>query len=140
MNIDHVTPATNSAADLAAATRANATLKRWYIEAITRQTYRPEALAALGPHLPKHWQDDMKTIGQPLDFLGVNYYARHHFADDPGQLWPATEPIAGPVAKASMGWEIYPQGLTDVLAELSRDHIGQTPVYIAENGMAPMTG
>ena len=78
----------------------------------------------------------MKTIGQPLDFLGVNYYARHHFTDDPGQLWPATEPIAGPVAKASMCWEIYPQGLTDVLAELSRDYIGQTPVYIAENGVA----
>ena len=78
----------------------------------------------------------MNIIGQNIDFIELNYYARHHFTDDPGQPWPATQPIARPLAETSTGWEIYPQGLTDVLAELSRDHIGQTPVYIAENGVA----
>jgi len=35
-----------------------------------------------------------------------------------------------------MGWEIYPQGLTDLLVQLKQEYPDLPPVYITENGMA----
>lgn len=136
LNFDHATPASDSAADQAAAARQDAIFNRWFIEAITRQSYPPEALEGLAPHLPAGWQDDMPLIGQPLDWLGVNYYTRHIHAAAPGTPWPATREVPGPLPKTQMGWEIYPEGLQGFLTRLSRDHVGDLPIYVTENGMA----
>jgi beta-glucosidase len=38
-------------------------------------------------------------------------------------------------AHTEMGWEVYPQGLTDALVWL-RDTYGDTPIYVTENGSA----
>ncbi len=35
-----------------------------------------------------------------------------------------------------MGWEIYPQGLSDFLTRVARDYTGDLPLYVTENGMA----
>ena len=35
-----------------------------------------------------------------------------------------------------MGWEIYPDGLHHFLTRMARDYVGQTPIYVTENGMA----
>jgi beta-glucosidase len=35
-----------------------------------------------------------------------------------------------------MDWEIYPEGLRHFLTRLARDYVGQTPIYVTENGMA----
>ena len=136
LNFDHATPASDSPADLAAAARQDAIFNRWFIEAITQHSYPPEALEGLAPHLPAGWQDDMPLIGQPIDWLGVNYYTRHIHAAAPGTPWPATREMPGPLPKTQMGWEIYPQGLQGFLTRLSRDHVGDLPIYVTENGMA----
>jgi beta-glucosidase len=78
----------------------------------------------------------MRLLAQPLDWLGVNYYTRHFYAADPGQPWPATKEVAGSLPKTSMGWEIYPDGLHKFLARLARDHVGQLPIHVTENGMS----
>lgn len=135
LNFDHATPASDAPADLAAAARQDAIFNRWFIEAITRQTYPAEALEGLEPHLPQGWQDDMALIGQPLDWLGVNYYTRHIHAAAPGP-WPATREVPGPLPKTQMGWEIYPEGLEGFLVRLARDYTGALPIYVTENGMA----
>lgn len=136
LNFDHATPASDSPEDRAAAARQDAIFNRWFIEGITRQTYPAEAMEGLAPHLPAGWQDDMALIGQPLDWLGVNYYTRHIHAADPGAPWPATREVPGPLPKTQMGWEIYPQGLHGFLTRLARDHVGGLPLYVTENGMA----
>ena len=136
LNFDHATPASDAPADIAAAARQDAIFNRWFIEAISKGTYPPEALEGLAPHLPQDWQDDMALIAQPIDWLGVNYYTRHIHADAPGTPWPATRDIPGPLPKTQMGWEIYPQGLQGFLTRLARDHVGQLPLYVTENGMA----
>ena len=43
--------------------------------------------------------------------------------------------MSGPLPKTSMGWEIYPDGLTARLRAL-RDLVGDLPIYVTENGMA----
>ena len=133
LNFDHAEPATP--ADAQAAARWDAIFNRWFIEGITKGTYPAEALNGLAPHMPDHWQDDMATIRQPLDWLGVNYYTRHIVADAPG-LFPAIREVPGPLPKTQMGWEIYPQGLETFLTRMARDYVGQTPLYVTENGMA----
>jgi beta-glucosidase len=136
LNFEHATPASDSPADHAAAARQDAIYNRWFIEAITKGAYPAEALEGLAPHMPKAWQEDMAEIAQPIDWLGVNYYTRHIHADDPGAPWPATRDVPGPLPKTQMEWEIYPEGLHGFLTRLARDHVGNLPIHVTENGMA----
>lgn len=136
LNFDHATPASDAPADLAAAAVQDAIFNRWFIEGLTKGTYPAEALAGLGPHMPTDWQADMGLIGGKLDWLGVNYYTRHIHAAAPGTPWPATREVPGPLGKTQMGWEIYPEGLQGFLTRLARDHVGDLPIYVTENGMA----
>lgn len=136
LNFDHANPATDSADDHSAAARWDGIMNRWFIEGITRQTYPDTVLAGLGPHMPAHWHDDMALIGQPLDFLGVNYYTRHIQAHDATAPWPHIRDVPGPLAKTQMGWEIYPDGLHHFLTRMARDYVGDLPIYVTENGMA----
>jgi beta-glucosidase len=136
LNFEATEPASDAPADLAAAGRQDAIFNRWFIEAVTRGTYPAEALAGLESHMPAGWQADMAAISARTDWLGVNYYTRGLVADDPGAPWPSTRMVEGPLAKTQMAWEIYPQGLSTLLTRLARDHVGDLPIFITENGMS----
>ena len=136
INFEATEAATDSDADRAAAARQDAINNRWFIEAIAKGSYPAEALEGLEPHLPAGWQDDMAEISQPIDFLGVNYYTRGLVADDADAPWPATKAAEGPLDKTQMGWEIFPEGLYRTLTRMSRDYVGDLPVFVTENGMA----
>ncbi|NJM84569.1 MAG: beta-glucosidase [Tabrizicola sp.] len=136
LNFDHATPASEKPEDIRAADLWDGIFNRWFIEAIARQTYPAAVLEGLGPHMPAKWQDDMALIGQPLDWLGVNYYTRHLTAAAPGTPWPSLRDVPGDRPKTQMGWEIYPEGLHHFLTRLSRDYVGPLPIYVTENGMA----
>ncbi len=136
LNFDHTDAATDAPADVAAAALWDGIFNRWFIEGITKGTYPEQVLAGLAPHMPANWQDDMGTIGQPLDWLGVNYYTRHTVAHAPGTPWPAIRDLPGTLPKTQMGWEIYPDGLQSFLTRMERDYVGNLPLYVTENGMA----
>ncbi|MGV8986363.1 MAG: GH1 family beta-glucosidase [Cypionkella sp.] len=136
LNFDHVYPATQSPADIAAADRWDGIFNRWFIQGITQKTYPDAVLAGLSSHLPKGWEKDMDLIGQKLDWLGVNYYTRHSVAEAPSAPWPALRDVPGDLPKTQMGWEIYPQGLEGFLVRMARDYVGDLPIYVTENGMA----
>ncbi len=100
----------------------DAIFNRWFLEAITRGAYPPEALAGLAPHhagglAGRHGAD---RPGK-LDWLGVNYYTRHIHAADPGAPWPATREVEGHLPKTQMGWEIYPDGLYHFLIRMPHE-------------------
>jgi beta-glucosidase len=136
LNFDHASPASDSAEDHKAAGLWDGIFNRWFIEGITRKSYPSNVLEGLGPHMPKNWEADMDLIGQPLDWLGVNYYTRHLLAHAPDTAWPSLRDVVGPLPKTQMGWEIYPEGLYGFLTRLSRDYVGPLPLYVTENGMA----
>ena len=77
----------------------------------------------------------MATIGQPVDWLGVNYYTRKLIAPDDGP-WPHHHEVEGPLPKTAMGWEIYPQGLHDFLVRCHEEYAQGLPIYVTENGLA----
>jgi beta-glucosidase len=72
----------------------------------------------------------MAHIQQPLDFLGVNYYSRSVVsATAPWDVQKSGLPLT------DMQWEVYPQGLTELLVRLHRDY-PLPAIYITENGAA----
>jgi len=85
-----------------------------------------QAMAHVGDWL---WQGRVLDRALPaLDWIGVNYYSRNLV----GWPWP-TATAHDPATRTDFGWEIYPQGLYDVLRR-----VGQygKPVVITENGIA----
>ena len=134
LNHEDISPADDSPEAVAAAAREDATYNRWFLEGVFRGSYPAEALEGLGPHMPKGWKDDMGTISQKLDWIGTNYYTRN-LIGPAGGLWPASAHVAGPLPKTEMGWEIYPEGLTNVLKRV-HSYAGGIPQYVTENGMA----
>ncbi len=132
LNFTPAYPASDSAADHAAAALADETYNRWYADPVLLGRY-PELIERLpADQVPVIHDDDLQLIAHPIDYLGVNYYTRGVYAADEiggfRQLDPAPPHTA-------MGWEIYPQGLTDLLAMLN-ERYDLPPVFIAENGAA----
>ncbi|MBB3710942.1 beta-glucosidase [Limimaricola variabilis] len=134
LNFERALPASEKAADVRAADLQDQIYNRWFLEAIAHGRYPEGALEGLAPHMPQGWQDDMRLIAQPIDWLGVNYYTRSLIAAAPETPWPSLTAVEGPLPKTQMGWEIYPEGLHHFLLR-ARDALG-LPVHVTENGMA----
>jgi beta-glucosidase len=71
-----------------------------------------------------------------LDFIGVNYYTRS-LVDVEGWslrnlLLEGCKKNHSQLKKNSLGWDIYPQGLYDLLLRLKRYNL---PIFILENGV-----
>ncbi|GAA5178972.1 GH1 family beta-glucosidase [Niveibacterium umoris] len=112
-----------------AARLADAMCNRLFMDPLFRGAYPADLLAHLGADAPVVLPGDMALIGAPLDFLGINYYSR---------IWagaPAGQPAPCALGVTDMGWEIYPQGLTEHLVRIARDY-NPPPIYITENGAA----
>src|SRR5690606_28409740 len=95
-----------------------------------------ESAAGLG-----HVRDgDLAAIAQPLDLLGVNYYAPSVVRAQPGSpadpAYPGSDGVlfcTVPTAVTAMGWPIVPGALTVLLRRLSREYPDQE-LMITENG------
>jgi beta-glucosidase len=134
-------PATDSAADKAAAEQWHKFLNLWFVGTVISGRYPDGVLPADRQHELLGWQDgDEKLIHAPLDFVGLNYYApwvvRH--VDDSGVpgLKAQGEWAAGPGARTDNNWDIYPQGFYDILKTMQREATGPRPIEITENGAA----
>jgi beta-glucosidase len=127
LNQSSTTPATDSQEDRDMAEREYATFVRWFMDPIFLKRYPTAPGVDLYPAVR---ENDFDVIAQPLDFLGINYYTR---------IWAsaAKPPVPAPklMGENDMGWEIYPQGLTELLLKVNADYT-LPPVYITENGMA----
>jgi beta-glucosidase len=134
-NFERAIPADGSPASVLAATTYDAIYNLWFISGIFRREYPAEALAGLGPHMPRGWQDDFDIIAQPLDWCGANYYTCKRIAAAPCP-WPALTEAEGCLPRTDMGWEIDPESLGFFLRRMHRDFTRGLPLYVTENGMA----
>jgi beta-glucosidase len=136
-----VHPLTDSARDRAAAARAEAFMNGITFDPILKGEY-PDTVARGFPFRPPVRDGDMKRIAEPVDFVGVNYYSREKAKANPfipfvGADITGKEPRDLPESdeRTAMGWEVYPDGLTEILGKL-RDSYGNPPVYVTEFGSA----
>lgn len=116
---------------------------RWFADPVYGRGYPLDMLEAyvnMGV-LPSTEPDfiqpgDMDTIAQETDFIGLNYYTRQFIsADLPGVL----EKKRAHLPKTEMDWEVYPQGLYELLERVYRDYHPKQ-LMVAENGASYSDG
>jgi beta-glucosidase len=145
LNLTPVTPASKSPADHDAARRADGILNRWYLDPLFRGRYPEDAIAdrarrghLAGTILPFEQPGDLAAIAAPFDFLGVNYYSRAVVrAGEDGE--PVAVEVVPHEQLTDMGWEVYPQGLYDLLIRVDREYAPRR-IYLTENGAAYADG
>jgi beta-glucosidase len=126
-------PLTESEDDRAAVASSDAFRNRWILDPVLRGEYPADILERFGSVLPVQ-HGDLQTIAAPLDFLGVNYYTRTVVQADPEGGSPVFVDDGG-AERTEMGWEVYPDGLYELLVRL-RDDYDPPPLYVTENGAA----
>jgi len=136
VNLEPKYPASDSAEDRDAVTRADAYMNRQYLDPIFFGSYPTEFPSMYGEAWPQFPDADFEEIKQAIDFVGINYYKRGITKFDPRQVIERAVRIENPRAVyTETDWEVFPQGLTDILAWV-RERYGKLPVYITENGAA----
>ena len=102
---------------------------RWFLDPIFRGEYPADVLELLGDAEPPVEEGDLASISTPLDFLGVNNYSRL-------VIGGGGKPLRNSNAVyTDMDWEVYPDGLYEVLVRL-RDEYAVPTIYVTENGAA----
>jgi beta-glucosidase len=148
LNFTYFTPATSSAEDAQAARIMDGGFNRWFTDPLFKGVYPEdivEGYKAMGV-LPAGGtefvhQRDMEAISVPIDFLGVNYYSRGiAAAEDLTNLdTPPPSRMPADAEVTEMGWEVYPDGLYQILKWLDRDY-DIAKLYITENGVSYSDG
>ena len=136
VNLEPQYPASEAAADQAAAERRDAFINRWFLDPALLGHYPRSLVEGFGPAWPGDTEADLALIRQPIDFVGLNYYSRGVVRPDPGDI-PAGAARVRQDGRphTAMDWEVYPQGLTEILVAL-KERYGNPPLYITENGAA----
>lgn len=145
LNLTPATPASSSAQDLAAAAAFDGYFNRWFLDPVYGRGYpldKWEEYQRAGDLDPEPiWlrEGDLETIAATTDFLGVNYYTRAILRGDERGNLPRTVPQPTSEQKSDIDWEVYPEGLFELLVRLQREYAG-VPFVITENGAAYNTG
>ncbi len=128
-------PATDSEADQTATRLFTATFNRWFLDPLVGRGYPQEAWDYYGADAPYIEPGDLESMTAPLDFLGVNYYTRRVCHDPAGGEGRQTLHRRDPDNVTARDWEIYPQGLFDLVSWIHREYAFPT-LFITENGAA----
>lgn len=114
--------------DLEATRRADGFQNRWYLDPLFKGAYPKDMEELLAYVAPAVHEGDLELIAGSNDFLGINFYSRG--------LVSAAGRVSNPQGPVTaMGWEVYPEGLYDLLVRVHEDY-GPIPIYITENGAA----
>lgn len=135
VNLEPKYPASDSPEDQAATARATAYMNRQYLDPAIQGSNPAELADVFGEAWVDWSAEDLALAKQPIDFVGVNYYTRNVTkADDsfPVRAGMVVQPQA---TYTTTGWEVFGQGLTDVLLWV-KDNYGDPAIYITENGAA----
>ena len=136
-------PATDSAADKAAAERYHAINNIFFLETALNGKYPDPFEGNKAPFETMGLRPgDGKIMQAPLDWIGINYYNRHIISDaakggEPLIRFTEYMPAVGPITYN--GWEVWPRGLYDIVTQISKEY-NRPIIEITENGCAYSDG
>ena len=140
LNLLPTYPQTDTEADARAARLSDGYTNRWYLEPVFNGAYPEDMLAYFGERFEFDWiQDgDVARVAQPIDFLGVNYYARRVVRaprpDEPAEFdWVVRTETTTGIPTSDLGWEMTPPVLRDLLVHLHETYRAPR-MMITENG------
>ncbi|MDN3640145.1 GH1 family beta-glucosidase [Simiduia curdlanivorans] len=129
-------PIDDDPANEIAARHGDTIFNHWFADPLFGKGYPADVVEAFGEAMPTIQDNDLKTIAQPIDSLGINYYTRNLTRANHKLPFPHAEEVKNPAARYSdMGWEVFPSGLTEILTRLHQRY-NVPDYYIAENGGA----
>ncbi|MHB1627203.1 MAG: GH1 family beta-glucosidase [Bacilli bacterium] len=135
LNLNPIYAATDSDQDRAAAARQDLFNNTWFLDPVLRGAY-PDHFADVFGSYPQGMRDgDLAIMGEPTDFLGVNFYSYAVVAHDEGGGMLKLRDVTPHDRVTDMGWPVSAPALTDLLVRLTRDY-GPLPLYVTENGAA----
>lgn len=136
LDVKPYSPADERPESLQAAHHAYGIFNRWFADPVFLGHYPQDIWEGFGDLVPDVRPDDLKIIHQPIDALGINYYSRGFVSHDATLPYPHAAEVRHPESSyTAMGWEVYPQGLHDILKRLHQDYAPKA-IYVAENGSA----
>lgn len=136
LNLTACHPGSDKDVDQDAARRYDGYVNRWFLDPLLRGSYPEDMLELYGERFPDPSSEDLGLIASPIDFLGVNYYSRTLCqADRRGGVLEAVQVSPPTNELTAMGWEVYPEGLYELLTRLHREY-GVENLYVTENGAA----
>ena len=146
LNLNTAIPASDSEYDKKECDFYDAQFNRLYLDPLYKKKY-PKLLfdrllekgAIKQSDLNFIEEGDLRTISTPTDFLGVNYYSRAVIRDESvdEKLNEKQKITMGP--KTDFGWEVYPQGIYDLLKRLQDDY-NVNEIMVTENGCSYSDG
>ncbi len=145
LNLMPIHPLKDTERDKLAVQSVDQAINRLFLDPLFKGSFPEPLWKRLGLFHPQTKADDMDTIQAPVDFLGVNNYTRamaesrfyipflraRYIDSHPTEK----EFERGGVQYTSMGWEVYPKGIYELLMRIKNEY-GNIPVYITENGAA----
>jgi len=132
MNMTLMTPASPDEADEAAARRRDGEVNRWFLDPLAGRGY-PEDLEEWQRMVEPVVEDgDVEVMATPLDFVGINYYIREVIRSKDAHARQEIFPVK---ERTEMGWEVYPDGLFEILTRVHADYPFER-LYVTENGAA----
>lgn len=124
----------DAAADRDAASLFETFQNRWVLDPLLKGDYPADLWRYWKGCEPLVLAGDMDIIRRPIDYLGLNFYSRAVLRSaGPDTIDWVRHPE---VERTTMDWEVYPQGLQDLLEAFKRDYPNLPPLYITENGMS----
>ena len=136
VNLEPKYAASDSDEDAAAVVRADAYMNRHYLDPLFFGRYPSELRDMFGKAWPELPDEDFEAIRATVDFLGINYYKRGITRCDPHTPIERAARVDNPRGTVTtLGWEVYPPGLTDILTWVTGRY-GRMPLYVTENGAA----
>ncbi|GGO07886.1 GH1 family beta-glucosidase [Saccharibacillus kuerlensis] len=133
-NVAWAVPYSKSAEDQGAADRNIQVYSDWFLDPIYKGSY-PKPLYEFfeqSGHVPPIQEGDMEAIAQPIDHIGINYYAMSVNRFDPNGGYLQMEEVDMGLTKTDIGWPIESRGLYEVIHYLQK--YGNIDIYITENG------
>jgi beta-glucosidase len=137
LNLYPAMPASDSDQDKQAAHIYDGWFNRWFLDPVYKGEYPADMVELLSPALEGIDLSAVSAAAAPTDFLGVNFYTRGLVR------WDDSQPLKFTFARnpdpntvyTAMDWEVYPQGLTDILVRVHQDYQPKA-IYVTENGAA----
>jgi beta-glucosidase len=140
LNLLPTYPQSETDADRRAAVLSDGYTNRWYLDPLLRGSYPDDALAYFAKRFTLDWiaDGDLERIARPIDFLGVNYYARRVVRAPRPDVeaefaWVVRAETTTGIPTSDLGWEMTPDVLRDLLLRLG-DEYRAPPILITENG------
>ena len=123
--------------DLRAKERAEAFTCRMFMDPVFKGHYPSGSEKLVMRYNRDAVPEDFNLMSQKIDFIGVNNYSRmlvrRTLLPVPG--FREVKPAYPGVVYTEMGWEVFPQGIEDLLDWIREEYDNPT-VYITENGAA----